>query len=755
MIYVNVTNSFHTRRWTGIQRVVREVSRHLCALRDDVRLLVFKPTGMHVLSGPDSLRRYLNAQEGADLRRLPLEAVAPGDVLLDMDATWGDGIDHRDVLARLKRQGMRHVKLHHDAVPLLHPQYCDRNTVCTFVDDFQASLWHADHWICTTRTVERDLQALFGRLGHGLPLSSVVPLGANPTVAPDAAATSQRVAALQGRKVILVVGTIEPRKNHALVLDAFDAHRRQHAADDACLVIVGKSGWNNDAIRARITTHPRWDQDVFWFDDVADPELNQLYGLAWVCLCLSHYEGFGLPAVEALMHQVPVLCTAGSALEEVAQGQAVAVELHVDAVVQALAPLLQGEAPQRVHGYTATTWRETALGIAAVIEQLSFPEADFHTVPTQAVYLSIRPDKIRRSLDSVQRRMPFVDEAIVLTADPTLAAMADALRGLTLRVTLLSESQLGLHTLPDDHVARNMLLRQTLYAVDSLRANFLAFDDDYVVADDVDPTVFLEDGRHKAYHFVRQGAEWQGAFPAPTSFDRGVWRTVAYLDQSGYDTRLYSAHQPQIVNKRIANAVYRKTAGLGLDEWSSYFNIASHLKPDGFVSLPYVTAGWPGDVKAWTGPITPTRCLFFNDPPTTDGRENLSSHVQHWLAELQQAKRLEQQAVSASPVFHINEGRAYFSNAKIRCQPSARVRIPIQAHQPFQALALSYFWHHWTFTPDEAPAFLSVLLPPAVAPASLEVPVNVTVHLDGHTVVTATLTIEVVTAPEEQPCAPP
>ena len=47
MIYVNVTNSFHTRRWTGIQRVVREVSRHLCALRDDVRLLVFKPTGMH------------------------------------------------------------------------------------------------------------------------------------------------------------------------------------------------------------------------------------------------------------------------------------------------------------------------------------------------------------------------------------------------------------------------------------------------------------------------------------------------------------------------------------------------------------------------------------------------------------------------------------------------------------------------------------------------------------------------------------
>ena len=257
--------------------------------------------------------------------------------------------------------------------------------------------------------------------------------------------------------------------------------------------------------------------------------------------------------------------------------------------------------------------------------------------------------------------------------------------------------------------------------------NFVGFDDDYVVAQEVTSDVFIESGRHKAYFFFRDGREWQGAFPNPSSFDRGAWRTAAYLDESGYDTKLYSAHQPQIINKSMAAYIYEKTDGLGLDEWSSYFNIAAHLKPLGFESLEYRAAGWPGDFNAWTGHITPPLCLFYNDPPTKEGDEDLSGYVQEWLKGLQLARHADTHSVSSFPRLYISAEKVWFDQRQVSCVAAARIKIPIKVLGDFESIAWSYLGNSWSFSRTEAPTFIYVKIKSDLEPdESVDLKVMVT-----------------------------
>jgi glycosyltransferase involved in cell wall biosynthesis len=103
----------------------------------------------------------------------------------------------------------------------------------------------------------------------------------------------------------LMVGTLEPRKGHADVLAAFDELWRQGM--DHRLVLVGRMGWQTEALRDTIRNHPEHGDKLQWFDDVGDLELEQIYQACEGVIIASHAEGFGLPLIEALGHLKPVL----------------------------------------------------------------------------------------------------------------------------------------------------------------------------------------------------------------------------------------------------------------------------------------------------------------------------------------------------------------------------------------------------------------------------------------------------------------
>ena len=108
-----------------------------------------------------------------------------------------------------------------------------------------------------------------------------------------------------GQPPYLTVGTIEPRKNHVLLLDALDQVWQQYP--DTSLCIVGRIGWLCEELVSRIVRHPQYNRSLFMFNDLSDAELEYCYQHARGLIFPSHAEGFGLPVVEALQHGLHVL----------------------------------------------------------------------------------------------------------------------------------------------------------------------------------------------------------------------------------------------------------------------------------------------------------------------------------------------------------------------------------------------------------------------------------------------------------------
>jgi alpha-1,3-rhamnosyl/mannosyltransferase len=113
-------------------------------------------------------------------------------------------------------------------------------------------------------------------------------------------------------KYILTVGTIEPRKNHPILLRAIE--RLPHAP---VLAVVGGAGWRCSQVM-RSLGRLEGDGRVLYLGRVDDHDMPGLYGGALFLVCPSLYEGFGLPVAEAMACGCPVLCSWSSSLPEVA-----------------------------------------------------------------------------------------------------------------------------------------------------------------------------------------------------------------------------------------------------------------------------------------------------------------------------------------------------------------------------------------------------------------------------------------------------
>jgi 2-polyprenyl-3-methyl-5-hydroxy-6-metoxy-1,4-benzoquinol methylase len=114
----------------------------------------------------------------------------------------------------------------------------------------------------------------------------------------------------------LIVSTIEPRKNHSLLLDAFDALWEQFPSIKLCF--IGKEGWMIEDVVKRVRTHPMLNKRIFWFEGLTDKDVQWAYRNAKCVLFPSFQEGFGLPIVEALYSGTPVLASDIPVFHEVA-----------------------------------------------------------------------------------------------------------------------------------------------------------------------------------------------------------------------------------------------------------------------------------------------------------------------------------------------------------------------------------------------------------------------------------------------------
>lgn len=252
--------------------------------------------------------------EQVRLRRL---RTRPGDQLVLLDSSW-----HYDLgsLERLKAAGVGIVPVIHDLVPITHPQFCVDDLVRVFRGWFARTSGLADGFLSISRATEDALKAHLARTVEPTRLEHLwfehYHHGARLDLVAGGEPEPQVVAAFaDGRPVYLAVGTIEPRKNHAYALAAFD--RLWSQGVNAKLCLIGKFGWKSDDLMERIRTHPELNSRLFIFERADDASLAYAYQNARALVFPSHLEGFGLPMIEAMQHGLPVMASNISIFREI------------------------------------------------------------------------------------------------------------------------------------------------------------------------------------------------------------------------------------------------------------------------------------------------------------------------------------------------------------------------------------------------------------------------------------------------------
>ena len=256
-------------------------------------------------------------------RPIPVTHLSLRRALLDSETlliSGGLDWDFKDIsaLAGLKGEHrFRYCTIVYDMIPILFPHLVVPHLVPVFAKHFGQLASFADHAMCISEATRRDWTGFCRERGVDMP-SYVFPLGSDlPAV--EETSPAEFPEELEGKQFALFVSTIEPRKNHRMLYEAWDRCVRSKTVDPARdrLVFVGRQGWAINDLMREISANSATRETLLILNHVPDTLLRALYERSAFVVFPSLYEGYGLPLVEALSAGKPCISSDTGSLPEV------------------------------------------------------------------------------------------------------------------------------------------------------------------------------------------------------------------------------------------------------------------------------------------------------------------------------------------------------------------------------------------------------------------------------------------------------
>ena len=368
-ILVDISELVHRDAKTGIQRVTRSVLLELLKNPPpgyDVRPVYATqdaPGYRYASQFLAKLGNFVITEQSDQV----IEANA-GDIFIGLDLQHHVVIAQEGYLHFLHRHGIKVYFVVYDLLPILLPQAFSPGKEEAH-QRWLSVLINFDGAICISRSVADELKnwaASQHRTQPGPFKIGWFHLGADiknssPSLGMPADA-DEILERLSENPSFLMVGTVEPRKGHALALTAFE--RLWRDGNNLNLVIVGKAGWMVEALINKLRAHPERGERLFWLEGISDEYLERVYANSTCLIAASEGEGFGLPLIEAAQHKLPIIARDIPVFREVAGHNACffdgASEENLRLTIQQwLRDHAQGNHP-RSEGMSFITWAESA-----------------------------------------------------------------------------------------------------------------------------------------------------------------------------------------------------------------------------------------------------------------------------------------------------------------------------------------------------------------------------------------------------------
>jgi glycosyltransferase involved in cell wall biosynthesis len=312
-LFVDVSELIHRDQNTGIQRVVRSILKEfLLNSVDDYQIIPVHANTVDIgYKKADSFTsKFMKNVDEFDNDQ-PID-FHEGDIFFGLDVQFAVIPSQIEFYKKMSESGVKIYFMIYDLLPALSPHFFEGG-VLEFYEKWLLTIAEvSDGVVCISKAVaeefrdwlsakniKRDRSLKIGWSHIGSDIQSSKPTFGLPA---DAENT---LTILTKDVTFLSVGTLEPRKGHLQMLEAFEILWKKGL--NVNLVFVGKEGWNVENLKNKILNNPELSKKLFWLCGISDEYLEKVYEVSTCLICPSMGEGFGLPIVEGAQKGIPMI----------------------------------------------------------------------------------------------------------------------------------------------------------------------------------------------------------------------------------------------------------------------------------------------------------------------------------------------------------------------------------------------------------------------------------------------------------------
>lgn len=308
----------------------------------------------------------------------PNAGLRPHDVLLSPGGSWEAGA-YCKVAGQLRQAGLRLVPLVYDVIPWRLPHFFEPTFAPLFTSWLTEWFGISDRIVTISENSRLDLLAFAREHRTRVPPIDVIRLGDTDAARPAATVPPALAQLSPPKPFVLVVGTLEVRKNHQTLYQLWRRLLQERGAGLPRLVLAGQPGWMSNELLIQLLHDPLVRDEVVHLPAATDREMYWLYENCLFTLYPSHYEGWGLPVAESLARGKLCIASNTSSLPEVG-GDLIDYHDPLDLfglkelVTRALNDDYRGRRETEIRRrYRPTPWADCARSVLALFRQGATP----------------------------------------------------------------------------------------------------------------------------------------------------------------------------------------------------------------------------------------------------------------------------------------------------------------------------------------------------------------------------------------------